>query len=166
MAIGDFISDLLRSSMFGRELCKFCDEKCYTIGDQKHFPENTFTFHSDAHNTVSWLDDVICSTAMLNNINSMNVLYSYLTSDQCVLSVKLDNVINKIPLDHCNDSDDTFDIKRVHWDRLTCDLCLNILISLTSHCVIVTLCVMLYIAPMEKIVVSTTSKIWFYFMKN
>ena len=25
-AIGDFNSDLLRSSMFGGELCKFCDE--------------------------------------------------------------------------------------------------------------------------------------------
>ena len=105
------------SSMFGRVLCKFCDEKCYTIGDQKH----TFTFHSDAHDTVSWLDHTICSTVMFNKITSMNVLYSYLTSDHFVLSVTLDNVINEIPPDLCNDSDDTFNIKRVHWDRLTCD---------------------------------------------
>ena len=107
--------------MFGRELCKFCDEKCYTIGDQKHLPENTFTFHSDAHDTVSWSDHAICSTTMFNKITSMNVLYNYLTSDHFVLSVTLDNIINEIPPDLSNDSDDTFDIKRVHWDRLTCD---------------------------------------------
>ena len=107
--------------MFGRVLCKFCDEKCYTIGDQKHLPENTLTFNSDAHDTVSWLDHDICSTAMFNKITSMNVLYSYLTSDHLVLSVTLDNIINEIPPDLCNDSDDTFNIKRVHWDRLTCD---------------------------------------------
>ena len=58
---------------------------------------------------------------MFNKITSMNVLYGYLTSDHFVLSVKLDNVINEIPPDLCNDSDDTFNIKRVHWDRLTCD---------------------------------------------
>ena len=87
----------------------------------KHLPENTFTFHSDAHDTVSRLDHAICSTAMFNKITSMNVLYSYLTSDHFVLSVELDNVINEIPPDLCNDSDDTFNIKRVHWDRLTCD---------------------------------------------
>ena len=121
MAIGDFNSDLLGSSMFGRELCKFCDEKCYTIGDQKHLPENMFTCHSDAHDSVSWLDHAICSTAMFNKITSMNVLYSYLTSDHFVLSVTLDNVINEIPPDLYNDSDDTFNIKRVHWDRLSCD---------------------------------------------
>ena len=58
---------------------------------------------------------------MFNKITSMNVLYSYLTSDHFVLSTRLDNVINEIPPDLCNDSDDTFNIKRVHWDRLTCD---------------------------------------------
>ena len=58
---------------------------------------------------------------MFNKITSMNVLYSYLTSDYVVLSVKLDNVINEIPPDLCNDSDDTFNIKHVHWARLTCD---------------------------------------------
>ena len=38
-----------------------------------------------------------------------------------MLSAKLDNVLNEIPPDLCNDSYDTFNIKRVHWDRLTCD---------------------------------------------
>ena len=145
MVILDFISDLLRLSMFGRELCKFCDEKCYTIGDQKHLLENTFTFQSDAHDTVSWLDRAICSTAIFNKITSMNVLYSYLTSDYFVLSDKLDNVINEIPPDLCNDSYDTFN-KRVHWDRLTCDT-LSTYTDLTDlYCMILILCGMLYVA--------------------
>ena len=58
----------------------------------------------------------------VNNSTIMNVLYCYLASDHFVLSVKLENVINEMPPDLCNDSDDTFNIERVHWDRPTCNI--------------------------------------------
>ena len=55
MAFGDSDSDLLRPSMFGRKLYKFYDEKCYTIRDQKHLPENICAFHGGANDSVSCL---------------------------------------------------------------------------------------------------------------
>ena len=58
---------------------------------------------------------------MFNKITNMDVLYSYLTSDHFVLSVKHENVINDMPLGLCNDSDYAFNIKYVHWDRHTRD---------------------------------------------
>ena len=58
---------------------------------------------------------------MLKKITTMNVLYSYLTYGYFVLSVKIENVINEMPHDLCNDSDNTFNNKLVHCNRLTSD---------------------------------------------
>ena len=58
MAIGDFNSDILRSSVFGRELTKFCEENDYIIGDRRCLPENSFTFYNDAHWCTLQLSDL------------------------------------------------------------------------------------------------------------
>ena len=148
MAIGYFNSDLL--SVWER-VVQILWWKMLHYRWSKHLPENTF--HGDASDTVLWFDHAICSTAMCNKITSMNVLYSYLTSDHFVPSVKLYNVITEIPPNLC-----TVMILMIllilsvfigiGWPVI---LCLNILISLTDYCVILTLCVMLYIALVEKI---------------
>ena len=73
----------------------------------------------------------------------------------------------KCHLNFDRDSDDTFYITRVHWDRLICDILSNYTdLTNLSLCDPDFACEMLYIALVEKIVVSSTNKIWFYFMKN
>ena len=121
MAVGDFNSDILRSSVFGRELTKFFEENDYIIGARRYLPENSFTFHSDAHDSVSWLDHVICSAAMFTKISSIAVLYNFLTSDHFVLSIKLDNVYAKQLGNLCDDPIEGFNIACIKWDHMSHD---------------------------------------------
>ena len=102
--------------MFGT--IKFCEENDYIIGDKRYLPENSFTFYSDTHDSVSWLDHAICSAAMFNTISSIDLLYNYLTSDHFVLSIKLDKVYAK---QLCNLCDEGFNITRIKWNQLSHD---------------------------------------------
>ena len=127
MAVGDFNSDILRSSVFGKELTKFCEENDYIIGDRRYLPENSLTFYSNAHDSVSWLDHAICSAAMFNKISRIDVLYNFLTSDHFVLCIKLDNVYAKQLCNLCDDSIEGFNITRTNGISWVMILCLNIL---------------------------------------
>ena len=89
MAVGYFNANLLKQSIFCSGLIKFCHENDYVLGDQGKLPGQTFTFHSDAHDTVSWLDHALCSMSMYQTIDHMSVLYQYLTSDHFPLSLYL-----------------------------------------------------------------------------
>ena len=104
-------------NMFGT--IKFCEENDYIIGDKRYLPENSFTFYSDTHDSVPWLDHAICSAAMFNTISSIDVLYNFLTSDHFVLSIKLDKVYAK---QLCNLCDEGFNITRIKWDQLSHDI--------------------------------------------
>ena len=64
-----------------------CHENNYVLGDQSELTGKTFTFHSDVHDTVSWLDHALCSMSMYQIIDHMSVLYQYLTSDHFPLSL-------------------------------------------------------------------------------
>ena len=94
----------------------------YIIGDRRYRPENSFTFYSDAHDSVSWLDHAVCSaTTMFNKISSIDILYNFLTSDHFVLSVKLGNVHAKQLYNLFDDAIEGLDIKRIKWDQLSHD---------------------------------------------
>ena len=87
LAVGDFNANITRDSLFGLQLLQFCEDNCYTLSDSVYMPDTSFTFHSDAHDTVSWLDHAVSSFSMHEIISEMDVLHNYLTSDHFPLSM-------------------------------------------------------------------------------
>ncbi len=81
IAIGDFNANLRKASLFGTELHRFVSNKSCQISDKQILPLDTFTFYSAAHDTVSWLNYILCSTSMHQSIIDMTMLYKILTSD-------------------------------------------------------------------------------------
>ena len=61
LAVGDFNANITRDSLFGLQLLQFCEDNCYTLSDSVYMPDTSFTFHSDAHDTISWLDHAVSS---------------------------------------------------------------------------------------------------------
>ena len=64
-AIGDFNSDTMQGHqhLFGKELLQFCTSEGYTLSDHVYLSSDSFTFHSSAHGSVSWLDHVITTSS-------------------------------------------------------------------------------------------------------
>ena len=59
--IGDFNADLKpgSTSLFGKELGKFSEHENMIISDLDFCSKDAFTFLSDAHQTVSWIDHCV-----------------------------------------------------------------------------------------------------------
>ena len=80
------------SLLIGLQLLQFCEDNCYTLSDSVYMPDTSFTFDSDAHDTVSWLDHAVSSFSMHEIIFETDVLHNYLTSDHfpCLCVYKLE----------------------------------------------------------------------------
>ena len=115
MAIRDFNANLLKHSIFGYELMKFCNENVYILSDQSKLPRQTFTFHSDAHDSVSWLDHALCSMSMYQIIDQMSVLYQYLTSDHFPLSLCLRVTQSVVNVQASDDEYMCASLQKVDW---------------------------------------------------
>ena len=65
--IGDFNANMKEGcqSHFEEELKKFCVSENFTIADKLLCDNDTFTFFSEAHSSVSWLDHVILLQTIL-----------------------------------------------------------------------------------------------------
>ena len=86
MAVVDFNANPLKQSIFCSESITLCHENDYVLGDQGKLPGQTFTFHSDTHDTVCWLDHALCSMSMYQIIDHMsvcNINTSFLTISLC-----------------------------------------------------------------------------------
>ena len=61
--IGDFNADTMagKQRKFGKELMNCCHGEELILSDVKKCPNTTYTYVSEAHNTVSWLDHVMCT---------------------------------------------------------------------------------------------------------
>ena len=81
LAVGDFNANITRDFLFGLQLLHFCEDNCYTLNYSVYAPDTTFTFHSDAHDTVYWLYNAVSSFSIHEIISEMDVLHNYLTSD-------------------------------------------------------------------------------------
>ena len=124
-AIGDFNANISRDSLFGLQLLQFCEDNCYTLSDSVYMPDTSFTFHSDAHDTVSWLDHAVSSFSMCEIISEMNALQNYLTSDHFPLS----RCIQIGAKDECPtglvDYEKLIKSHKIQWDQLKPDVLSN-----------------------------------------
>ena len=71
--MGDFNADVTKhvkdnvSHKFGNELDKFCRDEGLVLSDVLLLEgSKSYTFFSDAHNTVSWIDHTVSSTTVIN----------------------------------------------------------------------------------------------------
>ena len=122
--IGDFNAHVSSDSppnrhKFGSELQSFCEDENYILSDVEYLKNITgdvFTYVSDAHTTVSWLDHVMTTFNGHSLIKTVSIDYSFVTSDHRPLSVDID--FNKIITEYCSDNKGCFVNGRVKWDEM------------------------------------------------
>ena len=124
--LGDFnahISNLTGGNQhkFGNELVDFCKNESLFISDVLLCEYQSYTFYSEAHNSVSWLDHVISSVNAHNLISDICIDYSMISSDHHPIIVNID-----VPYLHRHDNVDENNIhvrksKILKWDTFTND---------------------------------------------
>jgi hypothetical protein len=87
--IGDFNADPRGSHLFGTELSEFCKEMNLIMADAHFLDGDCYTYVSEAHNTTSWLDHVICTANSDSLIDSLSILYDKVSSDHMPLSFSI-----------------------------------------------------------------------------
>lgn len=90
VVLGDFNADV--GSMFGNELSCYCKDQDWVCADVNILGEssNTFTFLSEAHDTCSWLDHCVVTSAAYNIINNACVITDVSWSDHYPLVIDCD----------------------------------------------------------------------------
>ena len=102
------------SGRFYDEIVSFVTQHNLSICDVEQLPIDTFTFHSAAHDTVSWLDHVITSNRDL--VSDFKVLYGETLVDHMIVEfqininsdVHLTNQVNSVRVE-----------EMIRWDSLS-----------------------------------------------
>ena len=98
--MGDFNANVLSDThRFGTELINYCDSERLVISDKELAPTNTFTFLSEAHSTVSWIDHIVRTVNMHGIISQVWVDNAYISSAHFPMFMRLN--IKKINLSTC-----------------------------------------------------------------
>ena len=100
--IGDFNANVspVVNTLFGDELKHFCGAEMMTISDLALCEKKTFTFYSEAHQSVSWLDHCVSNSNLHSAISEVAVLYDFVTSDHMPILVTFDK--SKAQVDNDN----------------------------------------------------------------
>jgi exonuclease III len=124
--MGDFNADVRlnahnqENNKFGRELSKFCQDENYVLSDVSYLKDtDTFTYYSEAHGTVSWLDHVLSTVNGHALVSDVKVDSSFVTSDHLPITLSLDftkNLINPCSNDGMTNM---YSNNRVKWDELS-----------------------------------------------
>ena len=90
--LGDFNANLCKdsngnvTSNFGVELINHCKTENLIISDHKVLDhKTTYTYVSDTHSSVSWLDHCVSTVSFHSCINDIVILHDYVTSDHLPL---------------------------------------------------------------------------------
>ena len=118
-AFGDFNANIKSPNhRFGLELKTFCTSENLVISDSLIADEDTFTFYSEAHDSVAWLDHMVATQNLHSLIDHIWVDYSYVTSDHFPVFVCL-------TMDEVNPNPSTaasmpsYGGSRVKWENLS-----------------------------------------------
>ena len=123
IVIGDFNAAI--DFRFGWQLSGFCDEYFYIRSDLEFLGHNSdvYTFVSEAHDTVSWLDHcIICTTGAQNSILSVSIGNESPITDHLPLIVVMsyNSVIATVQSTNCNTRNNCVNNnqrKGVKWER-------------------------------------------------
>ena len=90
---GDFNANTRCTSHFGDELSQLC--RCsLCLADTLFLPQDTFTFISSSHDTVSWLDHILTTTSGYSILTDACVKTDFITSHHQPLcfTISIDNL--------------------------------------------------------------------------
>ena len=102
-------------------LHELCGDLDLVVSDLSQLPEDTFTYISDAHGTLSWIDHVLMSASVHVCCRDMSVLYDHIISDHRPISFRVD--LGDLPRLVAEDGQPPVTAK-VPWGKLSnADLC-------------------------------------------
>ena len=140
--LGDYNATL--NSVFESELLEMCSTFDLVISDYGTFRRTSgqFTHVSDAHGTTFWLDHVICSSDMQNNVVSIEIVEKSPSSEYLALSVTFEFMCKPVTIDkytcHSNKVrfvwDNVTDNDVAHYKKLTAANFTRLKISDVIHC--------------------------------
>ena len=111
--VGDFNADPFKGR-FWKELLLFCQSFSLSVVD-KQLPNDTFTYLCPARNGTSWLDHILCTSNLLQNMSNVVVSYESAIYDHFPIHFNLEfcTEVSKSPTDE--------DIvgKLVNWSKLS-----------------------------------------------
>ena len=78
----------------GDELSQLCRCNSLCLADKLFLPQDTFTFISSSHDTVSWLDHILTTTSGYSILTDACVKTDFITSDHLSLcfTISSDNL--------------------------------------------------------------------------
>ncbi|XP_045456287.1 uncharacterized protein LOC123666124 [Melitaea cinxia] len=94
--LGDFNAH--PNELFCRHLLEFCDDQTWTCVDLNLMKDDTYTFISEAHGCVRWLDHCVVTNAALSTIVNVQVEYDVQWSDHFPLIIDCD--LDLVPYRH------------------------------------------------------------------
>ena len=119
--MGDFNANVLSDThRFGTELINYCDSERLVISDKELAPTNTFTFLSEAHSTVSWIDHIVSTVSMHGIISQVWVDNTYHQIHQIISPMFMRLNIKKINLSTCRIRDHNKG-RWINWSRVSSD---------------------------------------------
>jgi hypothetical protein len=127
LCFGDFNANLIKDhynklhKRFGVELDNFCLALGLVISDYRLMCNtDVFTFVSEAHNTVSWLDHIVSTVSGHSLIQQVNIEYDFVTSDHKPIGAVLS--LKNVRIEIQNDKND---IQGITWHELSADCILQ-----------------------------------------
>ena len=91
IVLGDFNAAV--DTLFETELLEMCKTLNLIISDYNVYghgrESGEYTYVSDAHNTTSWLDHVLCSHDISTKLSSLRILNKFPSSDHLPMSIYL-----------------------------------------------------------------------------
>ena len=89
-AFGDFNGNIISNNhTFGKELVQFCENESLVMSDYIAVYKNMFTYYSDSHDTVAWLDHMVSTHNLHSLIRRVYVDNTLVTSDHFPLFVEI-----------------------------------------------------------------------------
>jgi len=76
-------------SKFGGHLTDFCAEENVILADVHLLNDNSFTYISPVHNSVSWLDHIITTATGFDIISNIAIIHDFVSSDHLSIVVQL-----------------------------------------------------------------------------
>lgn len=113
--IGDWNANI--GSLFGGLMSDFATSNSMLISDVTLLPSDSYTYISEAHNSTSWLDHCVSSSAFHKLINFCDIGYDYVISDHRPIRLFLDLSILRSEAEQKVENP----INTVHWEKVTDD---------------------------------------------
>ena len=115
--LGDCNADVLSNQVFGQELQSFCQEEGLILCDCENLSDNTntYTYMSESHQSVSWLDHIVCTHSANAKVSSVNILDGLVSSDHFPLVITIRTPNDRTNSEFTDETPDEKDIYKKEW---------------------------------------------------